>query len=227
MLNFLKRREPNKQSLVDIARARASKRDEISKPDHYYSTYSRFFDPIRDRDMTIFEVGVYQGESTKVLAEYFSKSHVVGIDFDLLNIDLTGFANITLYQGDQSDPARLNALADKHAPDGIDIVIDDASHEGGLSLETFRILFSRVKPAGLYAIEDWGTGYWADRSDGSAFSPVAKHGNRIVSHDYGMVGFVKHLVDHVASGDTRSGHDFESVASMQVMPGVVMLQKRA
>ena len=51
--------------------------------------------------------------------------------------------------------------------DGFDIIIDDASHIGELTKATFWHLFDRhLKPGGLYAIEDWGTGYLDDFPDG-------------------------------------------------------------
>ncbi|AYO83647.1 class I SAM-dependent methyltransferase [Methylobacterium brachiatum] len=43
-----------------------------------------------------------------------------------------------------------------------DLIIDDASHSYELSLETFNGLFPRVKPGGIYAIEDWGWGHWQE-----------------------------------------------------------------
>ena len=53
------------------------------------------------------------------------------------------------------------------APGGFDIIIDDASHIGELTKTTFWHLFDHhLKPGGLYAIEDWGTGYLDDFSDG-------------------------------------------------------------
>lgn len=221
MLKFMR----SKRGLVDLARARAEHRNHISKPDHYYETYERFFAPLRSKPVTVFEVGVYRGESTKVLADYFSAGRIVGIDLHLPAIDLTAFDNIVLAQGSQSDADLLNGLAKQHAPSGIDIVIDDASHEGALSLATFRILFPLVKPGGLYAVEDYGTGYWPDRTDGAAYAAPREEGHRITSHDFGMVGFVKSLVDHVA-GDAKNAQKPSDVAAMHVLPGIVMLEKR-
>jgi hypothetical protein len=50
-------------------------------------------------------------------------------------------------------------IADNVAPEGFDIIIDDASHIGELTKTAFWHLFdNHLKPNGLYAIEDWGTG---------------------------------------------------------------------
>jgi spermidine synthase len=54
-------------------------------------------------------------------------------------------------------------VARKTAPEGFDIIIDDASHFGDLTKIAFWHLFdNHLKPSGLYVIEDWGTGYWSD-----------------------------------------------------------------
>ena len=58
-------------------------------------------------------------------------------------------------------------------------------------------------PGGFYFVEDWATGYWTDFPDGGAFAEAAIDGKRIVSHDHGMVGFVKALVDEVMSRGIR------------------------
>ena len=74
---------------------------------------------------------------------------------------------IQVFQGDQADKAFLSKVANRTAPDGFDIIIDDASHIGELTKATFWHLFDRhLKPGGLYAIEDWGTGYLDDFPDG-------------------------------------------------------------
>jgi hypothetical protein len=58
--------------------------------------------------------------------------------------------------------------------------------------------------------EDWCTGYWDDWVDGGRFQeyPLSFHdGNvprRLPSHDCGMVGFVKSLVDMTAGPDIRA-----------------------
>ena len=117
-----------------------------------------------------------------------------------------------------------------HAPNGVDIVIDDASHLGAASLAAYRALFSFIKPGGLYIVEDWTTGYWHDWPDGERFSPAALNENRVMSHDFGMVGFVKSLIDEVASDRIRASLAAEPTRerrldSMQVHREAVVLRK--
>jgi hypothetical protein len=49
-----------------------------------------------------------------------------------------------------------------------------------------------LKPGGLFAIEDWGTGYWEAWPDGRAWRANEPH-------HAGMVGFIKELIDALAT----------------------------
>ncbi|NBJ11436.1 class I SAM-dependent methyltransferase [Microvirga arsenatis] len=97
---------------------------------------------------------VFNGESTKISSRYFGNARIVGIDHDLKPIDLSGFNNVTPYQGDQADETFLLDLVKTHAPQGIEIAIDDASYIGSLSKRTFEVLFPKLKSNGLYVVED-------------------------------------------------------------------------
>jgi hypothetical protein len=71
------------------------------------------------------------------------------------------------YGIDQSDGDRLDALVDTTlgaAP--LDLVIDDASHDLEFTRTSFNVLFPRLRPGGLFIIEDWSwahMGYEAQR----------------------------------------------------------------
>jgi SAM-dependent methyltransferase len=179
----------------------------------YYSVYQRYFGAISEAPLKILELGTYDGVSAKIFSRFFRNSRIISVDWESRNIDFSQFANIVFVQADQSDEAALAAMCDQYVPDGLDIVVDDASHIGFYSLRSFRILFPRLRKGGYYVVEDWATGYWNDWPDGHQSSPTrfAKHykflprryPSRILSHDYGMVGFVKSLIDEVAGPENR------------------------
>jgi SAM-dependent methyltransferase len=173
-----------------------------------YELYDEYFAPLRECPVVLLELGVAHGESLKTFASYFQRGKVIGIDNENRGLDFSSHPNVRFELGDQRDAARLSEVCAEHAPDGIDIVIDDASHIGAWSLRSYRALFPFLKPGGFYVVEDWATGYWADWPDGGLFEDLAlDHGGpvpkRIPTHDYGMVGFVKHLVDEVMSSGIR------------------------
>ena len=178
----------------------------------YYEIYDKYLSEQRSRFTHIAEIGVFSGESLKVLSRYFAKAKILGVDIERQDIDFGGFDNITYAQCDQADGPRLAPIADGFSESGFDLVIDDASHIGYYSLKTFNILFSKLRVGGFYVIEDWGTGYWDDFPDGSRYQSYGfanfdgKIPKRLPSHDYGMVGLVKIMVDIVGMGDIRPGH---------------------
>ncbi|MEA2502281.1 MAG: hypothetical protein QOD01_2392, partial [Actinomycetota bacterium] len=65
----------------------------------------------------------------------------------------------THYGVDQGDAATLSALVESdHGGAPLDLVIDDASHLYRETRTSFEVLFARLRPGGVYIIEDWG---WA------------------------------------------------------------------
>ena len=174
-----------------------------------YELYDDYFAAIRDSPIVLLELGVAHGESLKTFASYFENGRIIGIDSEDRGLDFSSHPNVRFEVGDQRDAARLSQVCAAHAPDGLDIIIDDASHVGAWSLRSYRALFPFLRPGGFYMIEDWATGYWTDWPDGGQFDDPALSEEddvlqkRIRTHDYGMVGFVKHLVDEVMSSGIR------------------------
>jgi hypothetical protein len=198
-----------RESLEEIARRLCTQTDPTVKPVRFYTIYDRYFGQLADEAVAFLELGVHTGESLKVWATYFSKGIIVGLDIAENKADFSGHPNIVFERGNQTDADRLREIVLKHAPGGLDIVLDDASHVGQYAAASYATLFPYLKPGGLYVIEDWGTGYFDDWPDGNHFQRyhtepvddlIAK---RIPSHDFGMVGFVKALVDQVAGDNVR------------------------
>jgi hypothetical protein len=210
--------------------------DQGTKPPAYYLRYDEVF---RNKDFiprTMLEVGVHMGESTKVFSSVYPDLSIVAVDLKTYDIDFSDYPRVTYLQADQSDQLNLRSICEKHFPDGIDLVIDDASHIGYLSKLTFDAVFPYVKKGGLYIVEDWGTGYWDDWPDGSRYQefPVTMHDGhlpkRISSHDCGMVGFVKSLVDLTGEDDIRPAQaaprlHAHRVRTLEVSPGICIAQK--
>jgi FtsJ-like methyltransferase len=197
-----------RESLVEIGRRICANADATAKPLKIYEIYDRYFGDFADRAVTLLELGVHTGESLKVWASYFPLGTIIGVDI-VENNDFSGYPNIVFECGDQTDPDRLKEICLAHAANGLDIIVDDASHIGLNSAASYATLFPYLSPGGLYIVEDWGTGYFDDWPDGSHFQkfrPEAVDGQiakRIPSHDFGMVGFVKSLVDEVAGDHVK------------------------
>jgi hypothetical protein len=187
----------------------------------YLEWYDPILQPLVSRDVKVLEIGVRAGGSLLLWRDYFPKGTIVGVDVQLPE-GLSGEDRIQVFRGNQEDTAFLSEVALKTAPEGFDLIIDDASHIGVLTKVAFWHLFdNHLKHSGLYVIEDWGTGYWDDWPDGRSFQPESPWrplGLRLLqklnlarkppwaNHNYGMVGFVKELVDEQGAADLTRAH---------------------
>jgi len=208
----------------------------VTKPLFYYQKYDDFLNHHRIFPETILEIGTFEGESTKILSAAFPGSKILSLDLHIRPIDFSACNNVTYQEADQTNRNQLVSLITNHFPQGVDLVIEDASHYGFFSKLTFDIVFPLVKPRGAYFIEDWGTGYWDDWADGSRFQNFIQvpHNDmvpkRLHSHDFGMVGFVKSLVDltheSAIKNTTKDTSKFSSrVEVLEFGEGVCMLLK--
>jgi hypothetical protein len=197
--------------------------------------YLEVYDPILvrwvDREIRLLEIGIHEGGSLQLWRDYFPRGTIVGIDLKLPDHFVPG-ERIQIFEGSQADTAFLSEVANKTAPEGFDIVIDDASHIGALTKTTFWHLFDHhLKPGGLYAIEDWGTGYLDDFPDGKKFDPKPSTLDPFPCHSYGMVGLVKELVDEQAAGSIAAGRKekfrLSNFENLVITPGVVFVTKTA
>ena len=126
-----------------------------------------------------------------------------------------------MYTKEHNRTRLFSRIAQERASDGFDIIIDDASHIADLTRISFWHLFdNHLKPGGLYVVEDWGTGYWSDWPDGMTYRQHPFFQERILSllkfirasrripsysHSFGMVGFIKELVDEMGAHDLTRG----------------------
>jgi len=128
--------------------------------------YDRVFEPWVEKNVKLLELGIYRGESLLLWKDYFPMGDITGIDITLPP-DFTPRERITLFEGSQTDKVFLSWVATKMAPEGFDIIIDDASHLGEFTKQSFWHLFdNHLKPGGVYVVEDWLTGYFDNWPDG-------------------------------------------------------------
>ena len=208
---------------------------------HYMRNYDEFLGPLRHGPLRLLELGIAEGDSLRKWAHWMPNAKVVGLD---IRPPIPGLDDdrIATYQGEQQDKALLDRIGREQAPEGFDVIVDDASHVGQLTRLSFWHLYqNHLKPGGLYFIEDWGTGYWPQYVDGRkyhprepAFLPREKLANALAgsalvrgqgflrkavgwtrwravqrsfpSHQRGMVGFVKELVDECGMEDITHEH---------------------
>jgi 23S rRNA U2552 (ribose-2'-O)-methylase RlmE/FtsJ len=190
---------------------------DTDKSEQYMEQYLEHFEKLRDKQISLLELGVHKGGSLLMWGDYFSNGSIAGVDIKNVQFDNDN-DRVKFYQGSQTDTDLLSRIKKEIAPTGFDIIIDDASHTGENTFISFVYLFTQcLKRGGIYVIEDWGTGYWAEYPDGKSARLSHRHvshhlhnttnyqpsksfmtdAKRFTSHDYGMVGMVKQLIDEV------------------------------
>ncbi len=114
----------------------------------------------------VIEIGIAQGGSVALLALLAEPARLVALELADTPVDALaatlhehGLAErvSTHYGVDQSDRRRVREIVDgEFGPAAaLDVVIDDASHEYLPTLASFELLFPRLRPGGIYVIEDW------------------------------------------------------------------------
>lgn len=150
-------------NLTDLADRYGS--DKGSTKHRYTELYHMLFSPFRNRAITFLEMGLQIGgpehgasadrkttdlPSVRMWLEFFSRARIHGLDVS----DFSWFSadRFTFHRCDMD--ARENiALAAAHMPN-FDIILDDASHASHHQQNAFLELFPKLKPGGLYIIED-------------------------------------------------------------------------
>jgi predicted O-methyltransferase YrrM len=131
---------------------------------------------LRERNdvSNIVELGIDRGGSTALLALLFESARLVALELKPTRVSsLDDFiaahrlnASVRPYFGvDQADRVRLNGILDaEFAATSLDLVVDDASHLCNETTTSFNLLFPRLRPGGLYVIEDWSWQHMRDEA---------------------------------------------------------------
>ncbi len=136
--------------------------DKIGK--HFYTQhYSSHFESFRAKEINMLEIGVggYKkplkgGKSLRMWKKYFPFGKIFSIDiYDKSPLQED---RIKIFRGSQVDEAFLDEVVKEIGE--IDLIIDDGSHINEHVIETFKLLFPKLKDGGIYAIEDTQTSYW-------------------------------------------------------------------
>ena len=150
-------------NLTDLADRYGS--DKGSLKHRYTELYHLLFHPYRDLPINFLEMGLLIGgpehgnsadretkdlPSIRMWLEYFTKARITGLDVS----DFSWFSHerFNFVRCDMDD--RANIAGARAGMDDLDIVIDDASHASHHQQNAFLELFPKVKPGGMYIIED-------------------------------------------------------------------------
>jgi hypothetical protein len=99
----------------------------------------------------LLEIGIKFGEGLEFFHQLWPEAKLTGIDNVPQHLGWDHVVKATRLIMDQADP-----LIPKYLPyPEYDLIVDDASHDGAKTVQTFEILWPLVKTGGYYVIEDW------------------------------------------------------------------------
>lgn len=145
------------------------KSDKSSKFHNYAAKYDKILLPFRESFLSILEIGVAQGQSIKMWADYFIKATIHAADISKASEICEQYSNrIKFHLIDQSNEAQLKNL-EQFSP--FDLIIDDGNHFWREQILTFKTIFRYLRSGGIYIVEDSSTSYWKEYKN-NPVSPV-------------------------------------------------------
>jgi SAM-dependent methyltransferase len=129
-----------------------------------------FLDNAPARVDTVFDLGIYKGGSVAFYHELFRPDRLVGVELHKPRV--TGLDEfiarhsiadaVHLHYGtNQSDRRALERILRQEFGDRpLDLVVDDCSHRYEPAKVSLNLLLPRLRPGGVYLIEDWGWAHW-------------------------------------------------------------------
>ena len=128
--------------------------DKGSNFHNYCRQYEELLRKYRHKNISLLEIGIFQGESLKIWKDVFPNAvRIVGIDIngkckqyeDIQN-------NIHVEIGDATRIDTIRSVTSKFG--NFDIILDDGSHINKDVIKSFEHLFPLLRDNGLYIVED-------------------------------------------------------------------------
>ena len=183
--------------------------DKSSEQHGFTAVYERLFEPRRDEDLTLLEIGVFEGASLRMWREYFPAARIFAIDFWDAYLEHAP-AGTTVLVGNQTDGELPRPVLEATGP--LDVVVDDGGHRPEQQLTTLFHLWPHLRPGGVYAIEDVHTSYLG------RWSPGYREPGTTIE-------VLKEVVDDVNWYWHQRGLTLDEVESVQFYPELCVLTK--
>ena len=156
----------------------------------YHEIYEPHFEPIKDKELNILEIGVYKGASLLAWRDYFSKANFYGIDLFVRESkreiqEKLDDPRIKLMRGDSTTAVIAPLIYQEWPNVKFDIIIDDGLHTPKANMNTFNNLIPFLKEGGQYFIEDiWPLDIMNEEQMGHYW--VQRHPDRYNTLDHEM-----------------------------------------
>ena len=154
--------DPLNKSLVEIAEFYGTDKELTHK--YISNYYEKILSPLRDKIIRMCEIGHGDRSSLETWRDYFQNAAIVWCDInENKHID----PRIELARMDQSSAEDIDAFCDSQQD--FDLVIDDGTHKMKDQQMTLARLFKKLKPGGIYILEDLHTSVEVGMPDKKVF----------------------------------------------------------
>jgi len=138
--------------LLELYQSNKTKYQTDKETSHCYlsEVYNKLFDQCRNKTLNILEIGVQEGYSILLWADYFTKSSILGVELEVnkVKIPFTG-TNYNIILADAYCESTIGGFNEK-----FDIIIDDGPHSLGSQLFCVNVYSKLLNPGGILIIED-------------------------------------------------------------------------
>jgi hypothetical protein len=124
---------------------------------NFVSIYEKFFEPIKDKNLNILEIGVANGHSHAAWYKYFTNSNIYGIDIRDKKSLLYSGKRLFYYQLDCTNINEVKKFKNNNKNLSFDIIIDDSLHNYQGFIGNLNNFFPLLKNGGYYFLEDFAT----------------------------------------------------------------------
>lgn len=204
------------------------------KWENYLSVYEAELQKYRIKEnISILEIGVQNGGSLQIWRKYFNNNaKIVGLDIDPNVCKLNLGEGIKTLCFDGSNPNEL----DKHIEANFfDIIIDDGSHVCSDVISTFENLFLKLKPGGIYIVEDAHTSYWethggslkGDKTIIEYFKNIVDLINKFHIREESYLGKMKKFLGISHTFSSLETYYSEWIDSIKFVDSMVIITKRS
>ncbi|MFZ4775462.1 MAG: class I SAM-dependent methyltransferase [Terrimicrobiaceae bacterium] len=225
----------NTQNAETIRSLSESHQGKVSdKWSSYLTEYQRLFRDLKDRPLSLLEIGIQNGGSLEIWAKYFgSAERLIGCDINEKCRKLTfEDQRIAVIVGDANTDPIQRQIEEKCA--SFDIIIDDGSHKSGDIVKSFARYFPLLKPGGLFLAEDLHCSYWKE-FEGGLFDPLSsisffKDLSDIINHEHwGIAEPRTALLDSYAKRYNTGFNetDLAQILSVEFLNSICVVKKSA
>lgn len=166
--------------------------DKSSRGHNYAPIYEKHFSCLREKQITLLEIGLEKGKSARMWNDYFMYADLYFIDLSPKHVAngkkiLSERSHcFVAHQGEEKELIDFLEKVDTT----FDIIIDDGGHNSKYQIISFETLFPYVKQGGIYIIEDLQYGYWNGvGGSGNKKNPKAAPGS--------IIFYLRNLIDEL------------------------------